>query len=425
MPAASAMPELSPSATPEASATATVAGPTAIPTAVAFALPKLERFVITFWVTPIINEESLEQIADGGFSLVMISPVAPKRGLRLMDIAHGLGLQVMLTDQVISPFRIDLRGDLETFTSAYKDHPAFWGYYLTDEPAAEDFAGLATLNRTLLELDPQHLPYINLFPIYATSGALGTSDYDTYLRTFIETVRPAILSYDYYIFLKAGDRQDYFTNLEAARREALRAEIPFMQIIQANEHMSYRDVDAADLRWQVYTTLAYGAKGISYFTYAVPPVDSFGDGLLDRSGQPTAKWGYAREINLEVTQLGEHLIGLTSTGVFFTDPPKSPCQSLAASELVAQAEGGKLQLGEFRDEAGGRWLMVVNLDRSAQARATLVLKPGITAVQQVNRGNGELEAVTCAADATCGPSDAGYALTLTLAPVDGVLLKLN
>lgn len=423
-PAASAVPPTQvPTGTPILPAP--TAGPTAMPTMVPLPKPALRQFIITFWTPPPITEDSLRQIADGGFNLVMINPVAPSYGRKLMDLAHSLGLMVMLTDPVISPYRLDLAGDIQELTENFKDHPALWGYFLTDEPGANLFPDFARLNRLLLENDPQHFPYINLFPNYASPGALGTADYKSHVRSFVEVVGPAILSYDHYALTPQGDRPGYFANLELIRSEALRADIPFMQIILATPFPGVRDVTSADLRYQVYTTLAYGAKGISYFTYAVPNVSTFGDGLLDRAGNPTPKWNWAREINLEIAQLGRWLLELRSTGVYFTHPPEPECAGIERSSLVASASGGRLQLGEFLDEAGQPWLMVVNLDREQAVNARLVLKGGERNVQVVSKLDGNLQRLECADAQDCRLTDDGYLVALSLAPADGILLRLD
>ena len=44
---------------------------------------------------------------------------------------------------------------------------------------------------------------------------------------------------------------------------------PAENIVLSVAHFSYREPNAADLRFEAYTTLAYGGRGLSYFTYTV------------------------------------------------------------------------------------------------------------------------------------------------------------
>lgn len=416
---------------PTATATVTLLPPpTATPTptvpAGPLAKPQLSEFIVTFWWPPAITQANLKQIADGGYNLVLIYPIAPGYGMKLLNWAQELGLKVMLTDPNISPYRVNLEADIKELTDDFKDHPALWGYYVIDEPSAKQFADFARLHGILLQNDPLHFPYINLFPNYAVASQLDTPDYATYVRRFIDTVKPSILSYDHYALLEIGDRPGYFANLEIIRAEALRAGIPFMQIILATPFPGVRDPSAADLRYQVYTTLAYGAKGISYFTYAVPPDTAFGDGLLDREGAPTAKWYAARDINWEVRRLGPWLLGLRSTGVFYApSAPELECQALTGAGVVLKASGGRLQVGEFIDAENHAWVMVVNLDRTQAINAHLLLRAPVSQVREVDKTTGQLMPLACNDSVDCQSTAEGYQITLDLAVADGRLMRLD
>ena len=61
------------------------------------------------------------------------------------------------------------------------------------------------------------------------------------------------------------------------------------------------------MMWQINTALAYGAKGINYFTYQVPfqngqgedwmGAESYGTAFVRHTGEKTAVYGYAQKIN--------------------------------------------------------------------------------------------------------------------------------
>ena len=59
--------------------------------------------------------------------------------------------------------------NLKAIVKDYSKHPALMGYFITDEPGASAFSGLAKSSAEIEKLDPDHLAYINLFPNYATS----------------------------------------------------------------------------------------------------------------------------------------------------------------------------------------------------------------------------------------------------------------
>ena len=117
---------------------------------------------------------------------------------------------------------------------------------------------------------------------------------------------------------------DYFENLEIIRRAGLKYDTPFVYVLLSVPHFSYRDPSEEDLRWQVFTALAYGARGIVYFTYVSPPetkdYEGWGEAIVTTDGQPTRKYAQVRQVNAEVKTLGATLLTLKSTGVYHTAP---------------------------------------------------------------------------------------------------------
>src|SRR5581483_9744713 len=89
-----------------------------------------------------------------------------------LEIASAHGLRAMLTDPLLTPASLEQPDQLEKLTALVervKRHPALDLYFITDEPAAGQFAGLGKLVKFLREHDPAHLAYINLFPTYASN----------------------------------------------------------------------------------------------------------------------------------------------------------------------------------------------------------------------------------------------------------------
>jgi hypothetical protein len=68
---------------------------------------------------------------------------------------------------------------------------------LADEPATDRSSVLAKVNSTLLETISDIVPYINLFPTYATPAQLGTATYEEYVDLYMRTVKPKILGFGF------------------------------------------------------------------------------------------------------------------------------------------------------------------------------------------------------------------------------------
>src|SRR5262249_40727433 len=133
--------------------------------------------------------------------------------------------------------------------------------------------------------------------------------------------------------------------------EALRADIPFAAIVLATPHGPYRDPTEADLRWQVYTALACGARGILYFTYWTPESDvwNFHDGILDEKGRRTTHYAQVQNINRHLNARGRTLARLHSEGVYLAGELPIGTQGLPAGGTVREVTGGEVVVGLFRD----------------------------------------------------------------------------
>jgi hypothetical protein len=225
--------------------------------------------IVTYWAGPPLTDAVARQMAEGGWNLAWCTE-------KELDIARRHRLRVLLTDELLVPATLEnpaQRARLDALIARFRHHPALYSYFLTDEPSTAAFAGLGKLVAYLNQRDPAHLAYINLFPTYASNAQLGTKGdttiaYREHLRQFVEVVKPALLSYDHYQLANNGDTGQYFLNLALVRQAALQSEVPFLHIVQACSWTPARRIPTGDeMRYLVYTTLAYGAQGISYYVY--------------------------------------------------------------------------------------------------------------------------------------------------------------
>ncbi len=232
----------------------------------------------------------------------------------------------------------------------------------------------------LRERDPKHLAFINMLPILSGIAVhhseTPVSLYQDYLRSYTDVVRPDLLSYDYYHFFrsKSGEPFDdfhYFLNLSLIREAALAAHIPFMNIIQCSTFFKYwRLPNANELRWLVYTTLAYGARGISYFLYWGPAKY----GGLYQDGKPISLIESVSKINLEIASLSCALMSLESTAVYHTAPLPVGTASVPIDCPVQIRSPGQFVLGLFARNGKNAAFMIVN--RSYQSAVNSLVRVG-------------------------------------------------
>lgn len=271
--------------------------------------------IVTYWAGPAMTDKTATQMAQAGWNLVWC-------GENELDVTDRHGLRAQLQDPLLAPASLDnpeKKRQLEALIDRVSRHPSLYSYFITDEPSATNFPGLGRLVAYLREKDQAHLAYINLFPTYASNEQLGNAGdkltaYQAHLREYLEKVKPALLSYDHYQFTSKGDSPDYFLNLALIRRAALASGLPFLNIVQAASWTpSMRVPNPDEMRFLVYTTLAYGAQGISYYVYCWP---GHTGGIANPDGSPTPLYGALALLNHDFLEIARELQPLKSLGVY-------------------------------------------------------------------------------------------------------------
>jgi hypothetical protein len=65
-------------------------------------------------------------------------------------------------------------------------------------------------------------------------------------------------------------RNGYRANLEVFRTASLKAGIPFWNFFGVMPVFGHHDPSEPELRWQAFTSIVYGAKGLLYYCYWNP-----------------------------------------------------------------------------------------------------------------------------------------------------------
>jgi hypothetical protein len=278
----------------------------------------------------------------------------------------------------------ELRRNIAASVHELAGNPAVLGFVLRDEPRLSLLPGLGHVASLLEEALPGASPYVNLLAVYGGRAYTGADDYETYLQKFVQTVHPPFISYDNYALVEGEMRDVFYTNLELVRQASLDAKIPFWNCILATAHYNYQEASDATFNLEVYSTLAYGGRGIEYYTYFTGADGNHHMGPIDQFGNRTPTWDMLRRINYQIHALAPTLIRLHSIGVFHW--PDAPLQGhpLSESRLVQNIQVAapslrhppepRFLLGEFEDPQGHSYLMLVNKDLSQSFMFRIRLK---------------------------------------------------
>ncbi|MCK5805439.1 MAG: hypothetical protein KAI66_21590 [Lentisphaeria bacterium] len=381
-------------------------------------------FPIACWRGPPPSHNTLKHyktLRDCNFNVVgPTGGYTAETNRTLLDLCAKVGLKAIVTDGRVGPLMVlgdDWRERIFQVVSDYGDHPALYGYHLLDEPSSLLFGPLGKISREIERQAPAHLPYINLLPTYANTEQLGAPDYKDHLARFGRITKPRLFSYDHYALLKKGGiRPDYYENMELVRAESVRTGIPWWYVHNSGAYSGYRVPTAAEMRWQVFTSLAYGTKGISYWHYwGRKQENEERTGVVDLDGKPTRLYGILKELNRETQVLGDILLPTTCTEVLHVGTIPAGTRSLGKDTIVQLPSDKPLMVGLFQAKTGHQFAMIVNRDYANPVQFDASFPAHVVSVERISARDGSAAVLTLKE----------RTLALNLPAGDGVLLRLT
>jgi hypothetical protein len=326
--------------------------------------------------------------------------------------------------------------------------PSVEGWMVWDEPLTDRDLQSAGELIALLDSLPatrDQLGFMSLLPTLASGqpaydGIHGKDKREAYRHYLARVlamydqrrIQVPLICADQYPFETGDTRSDYFLTLSMLRDASLSRStadhpVPFWIVVQLSpariEGNRYRDTPTIpQIRWQVSTAIAYGAKGILYWTLVPSGPGEYGPGLVDRAGTPTPRYGPVRNFDLAVRRLGPVLMRLDPVAVSHEGGAPADAASDASQappSIVKRIRGGGGQglVGFLRDRGTGEnYLFVVNkgLEKTADFRIDLT-----------QDCNGVLE-ITSADSAAVRIANAGHSFDARrLAPGTGALFRIE
>jgi hypothetical protein len=341
-------------------------------------------FATGFWCGPPLEQSTparFRQVLAAGFTFSM-PPCGDGSGFtvaenrRILDAARAAGIPVVVFDHRMQRALDDpgARAQLlDGIVDSYRSHPALGGYYVYDEVEPERIAAASAVVAGLRTRDPQHPAYVSLFPNYAR-----IPNYGQYVRDLVRRAHPAEVIYDYYPFLAAGsDRVGFFSNLSLIRRVSLESSRPFWFFAQLTQIPGLRRASESEKRWEALQALAYGARGLMFFTYWSGVSSDWPEpGVIDpRTGLPTAHYAEVRRVNDQVRVLAQQLAAAKSTGVFHNGPLAPGAVPRPPHAPVSISGRAPITVGLFAS-ARYRYALLANRNYRAKVSTTVVLSYG-------------------------------------------------
>ena len=314
-----------------------------------------------------IKEENYQEIQKLGITLIIESgsersysdvPMNRYYIYEQLTLAQKYGIKMTVPDQRLIDMRTEtveaIQAYLPKAIENYKNYQSFGGLFIVDEPVTTNYPP------TYLSKNPtatKHSEYINLAQavnsmevdgqkLFGYSNGLfycydhvndPTSPYKyvNYLDNVVNDYQGTFVSATYYPFFRehidvpdegsAKNGSDYFMHLALNRYVANEAEKPFWTFVQAGDSFELAKDDLplteGEFKWSANMGLAFGAKGLQYFSLVQPTISIFHQstmGLLDFTGEKTEYYDWAVDVNKQITAVDHILMNATHKGIMTT-----------------------------------------------------------------------------------------------------------
>ena len=259
--------------------------------------------------------------------------------LLAMDFAEKYGVSYIVNNR--EAMSLTTSGQVDAHAE-YVSKPAYGGTILIDEPGAVNFADIASATRAWETSNySDTLAYVNMLPNYAAQwqledcqGTGGTyegafSNYEEWVKLYLDTVKPQVFSYDHYPYLFTKPnyfRDGWYTNLSNVRYYTAKAGVPYWVYGQLGGWPEYgQTIDSSTLHLtyghtalQFNSMLSYGAKGIQYYNYFMPPNYASAGNYTSATmadGTPTPYYEHIQKINKQVAAIDHVLLRCAWKGI--------------------------------------------------------------------------------------------------------------
>ena len=197
--------------------------------------------------------------------------------LALLDECQKFHLKLIVSDTrtLFTNLRSMTKEDFRSLVkAAYDDfghHEAAFGFFIGDEPSPEDSDLFIEAMKIVLEEMPGLVPFGNLLPYFMEINNPRKEEYIEILNKILKETKTPLIGFDQYS--QCFDEyahplegiQSYFYGLDKYQEITKKNNTSFIISLLSVGHWNYRVPTEDDIRWQIYTSLAHGARGINWF----------------------------------------------------------------------------------------------------------------------------------------------------------------
>lgn len=346
-----------------------------------------DSIAIVAWAPCVDNDnpsaDDFEGLRECGFNTALIHGDAD-----MVDVACGYAESAGLRLIAGGTFLINPHKNEEFWK--LKDRDVIHGWYLVDEPRYDRLKAYKRYNDSIRKITPDKLVYINLIGTLNPAVTGRCKSIPEYFDTIQSLFNPQIWSYDYYpVSLKDRvvrvDYERFYSDLEIFSKRSRDTGRPFWAFCQSmafrNERVERPAATLPFLRFEAFSALAYGARGIVYWTYAqrVSKTEDFLSALVDTNGKRMPAWYAAKQVNEEIRLFNDIFINSSLVEYTHTGGILSNMAYTMDGNVRIKSDGAGFLISHLRTD-GVNYLVVVNHDVVSTQRVRVDMDNGCGAV---------------------------------------------
>lgn len=250
-----------------------------------------------------------------------------------------------------------------------------------DEPNEKDIERLKAKSHAVKSLLGMR-PYINFLPKHAIEDYRDTP-YEDYCNKFLNECEMSYLSYDSYCFYanRGFYEDDFYADMESIRKMAEERNMNFVNIILSVAHFNYAEPDDYSINLQGWSTLAYGGRGLSYFTFTHSDYGNYRTQAYYKDDTRTPLWYTIRDMNMTVHTLMPYYRNMKPVNQFHIGNIPKNARGIETAKVVKNIKAvyendpkktakynppaqANILVGEFTDNDGNEYAIVVNKDQN-------------------------------------------------------------
>ena len=232
----------------------------------------------------------------------------------------------------------------EAASASFVDHPAIWGIDVGDEPSALDFPYYGKVIDYVNRAFSNQFAYLNLYPNYAsvsgnnaqeTVNQLGTATYAEHIRRYCECVPSDYLCYDFYLY--SINVAKHYENLRVVADACRNTGRSMWIVLQVNSHRPEEWMSENNLRFQAYTSMAFGVENIIWACYTA---GWWHNQVLDDQGNQTEQYGKLKRVNAQIRTIADEYMKYRRVSTHFVGYQGHPDMNCVQQESIESLSTG-------------------------------------------------------------------------------------